>query len=102
MVPLDIHGIVLGSTYLYDRKEIFYREHNQYHLFKEINEYIVHSHSFKNDKSLETTQQLKNVDNASRNFASMSIQSKEKRTPSLKMKCHFIAMHLLWLIVFQW
>ena len=35
MVPLDICGIVLGSPYLYDRKEIFYREHNQYHFFKE-------------------------------------------------------------------
>ena len=28
VVPLDIYGIVLGSSYLYDRKTIFYREHN--------------------------------------------------------------------------
>ena len=34
LVQLDIYGIVLGSSYLYDRKKIFYREHNQYHLFK--------------------------------------------------------------------
>ena len=27
-VPLDIYGIVLGSTYLYDLREIFCREHN--------------------------------------------------------------------------
>ena len=35
VVPLDICGIVLGNTYLYDQNTIFYREHNQYHLFKE-------------------------------------------------------------------
>jgi hypothetical protein len=32
VVPLDICGIVLGSPYLYDRKEIFYREDNKYQL----------------------------------------------------------------------
>jgi hypothetical protein len=79
VVPLDICGIVLGSPYLYDQKTIFYREHNQYHLFKEGIEYIVHSHSFKNDKSLGTTQQLKRVVNASRNLALMSIQCKEEK-----------------------
>ena len=55
VVPQDICGIVLGSPYLYDRKEIFYRKHNQYHLFKEEIEYIVYSDSFKNNKSLGTT-----------------------------------------------
>jgi hypothetical protein len=81
VVPLDICGIVLGSPYLYDQKVIFYREHNQYHLFKEGIEYIVHSHSFKNEKSLGTTQQLKRVVNASRNLALMSIQCKEEKNP---------------------
>jgi hypothetical protein len=41
VVPLDICGIVLGSPYLYDRKAVFYREQNKYHLFKEGMEYIV-------------------------------------------------------------
>ena len=79
MVPLDIYGIVLGSPYLYDRKAIFYREHNQYRLFKEGIEYLVHSHSYKNDKSLGTTQQLKRVVNASHNLALMSMQFKEEK-----------------------
>ena len=35
VVPLDICGMVLVSPYLYDRKVIFYREHNKYHLFKD-------------------------------------------------------------------
>ena len=50
VVPLDICEIVFGSPYLYDWKEIFHRENNWYHLFKEWSEYIVHSHSFKNDR----------------------------------------------------
>jgi hypothetical protein len=35
VVPLETCGMVLCSPYLYDRKAIFYREHNQYHLTKE-------------------------------------------------------------------
>ena len=89
MVPLDICGIVLGSLYLYDWKTIFYREHNKYHLFKEGIEYIVHSHSFKNDRSLGITQQLKMVINASRNLALMSMQFKKKKNPKHEKKCHF-------------
>ena len=65
MVPLDIRGIVLGIPYLYDRKEIFYRGHNNYSLFKELIEYIAHSHSFTNDISLGTRQKLNRVFNAS-------------------------------------
>ena len=77
LVSLDICGIVLGIPYLYD----FYREHNQYRLFKDGIEYIVHSHSFKNDRSLGNTQKLKRVVNASWNLALMSMQCKEKRNP---------------------
>jgi hypothetical protein len=35
VVPLNECGMVLGSLYLYDRKTIFYRENNEYHLIKE-------------------------------------------------------------------
>ena len=35
VVPLDICGIVLGNPYLYEWKENFYKEHNQYHLFED-------------------------------------------------------------------
>jgi hypothetical protein len=44
VVPFDICGIVLGSPYLYDRKSIFYRHENKYHLFKYGIEYIVRAH----------------------------------------------------------
>jgi hypothetical protein len=47
VVPLNECGMVLGIPYLYDRKAIFYKEKNQYHLTKEGNEYVVHSHHIK-------------------------------------------------------
>ena len=81
MVPLDIYGTVSGIPYLHDRKEILYREHNQCHLFKEGIEYIVHSHSFKNDRSLGITQQLKRVVNAIQNLTLMPMQFKEENNP---------------------
>jgi hypothetical protein len=57
--PLETCGTVLGSPYLYDRKAIFYMEHNQYHLIKEGNEYVVHAHHIKEKQSLLTMEQLK-------------------------------------------
>ena len=47
VVPLETCGMVLGIPYLNDHKGIFYREHNQYHLIKEGNEYVVHAHHIK-------------------------------------------------------
>jgi hypothetical protein len=61
VVPLNECGMVLGSPYLYDRKEIFYREHNQYHLTKGGNEYGVHAHHLKENQSLQTMEQLRKV-----------------------------------------
>jgi hypothetical protein len=59
LVPLSECGMVLGSPYLYDRKEIFYRTKNQYHLTKEGQEYVVHAHHVKENKTLQTMEQLK-------------------------------------------
>ena len=59
VVPLETCGTVLGSPYLYDRKSIFYMEHNQYHLIKEGNEYVVHAHHIKENQSLQTMEKLR-------------------------------------------
>jgi hypothetical protein len=53
VVPLSECGMVLGSSYLYDRKTIFYREKNQYHLTKEGQLYVVHSHHEKENKNFK-------------------------------------------------
>ena len=86
MVPLDKCGIVFGIMYLFDQKEIFYREHNQYHLFKEGIEYRVHSRSFKNERSLGTTKQLKRVINASHSLTLRSLQFKEEKNRKHEME----------------
>jgi hypothetical protein len=65
VLPLNECGMVLGSPYLYDRKIIFYREHNQYHLTKEGNEYVIHAHHIKENQSLQTMEQLRKVAYAS-------------------------------------
>jgi hypothetical protein len=52
VVPLDICGIVLGSPYLYDRKAIFFRHENKYHLTKWGVEYIVRAHNMRVNSTL--------------------------------------------------
>jgi hypothetical protein len=47
VVSLDICGIVLGSPYLYYRKEIFFCHEKKYHLTKEGVEYIVRAHNMR-------------------------------------------------------
>jgi hypothetical protein len=64
VVPLSECGMVLCSPYLYDRKEIFYREENQYHLTKAGQEYMVHTHHLKENKSLQTMEQLRKASQA--------------------------------------
>jgi hypothetical protein len=58
VVPLSECGMVLGSPYLYDLKAIFYREQNQYHLTKAGQGYVVHAHHLRENKSLQTMEQL--------------------------------------------
>jgi hypothetical protein len=65
VVSLNECGMVLGGPYLYDRKTIFYREHNQCHLTKESNEFIVHAHHLKANQSLQTMEQLRKTTYAS-------------------------------------
>ena len=77
MVPPDICGIMLGSPYLYDRKAIFYREHNKYHLFKDGIEYIIRPHHVKNEGSIVNTGHLKMIVNASSKLTLMSAAASE-------------------------
>ena len=57
--------MVLGSPYLYDRKEIFYRTKNQYQFTKAGQDYVVHAHHVKANKTLQTMEQLKKAVQAS-------------------------------------
>jgi len=68
VVPLDICGIVLGSHYLYERKAIFFKEENKYHLTKDGVEYIVREHSMKTKLSLVSARKMKRLINARKKF----------------------------------
>jgi len=68
VVPLDICGIVLNIPYLYDRKSIFYRHENKYHLSKDGIESIVRAHHKKMNLSLVSVGQMKRLVNASKNL----------------------------------
>ena len=81
---MDICGIVLGRPYLYDRKAIFYREKNQYHLFKDGIEYIVHAQHMKTSMSLISIGQMKMLVNVSKNFILMMIKVKGKDDDTYK------------------
>ena len=76
VVPLEITGVVLGSLYLYDRKEIFHRHENKYHLFKDGKEFIVRAHRKKLESSLVNAGQLKRLVNASQNLTLLMIKKK--------------------------
>jgi hypothetical protein len=65
VVSLSECGMVLGSPYLYDRKAIFYRTKNQYQLTKAGQDYVVHAHHVKENKTLQTMEQLKKAVQAS-------------------------------------
>ena len=65
VVSLRECGMVLGSPYLYDRKAIFYRKKNQYQFTKAGQDYVVHAHHVKENKTLQTMEQLKKAVQAS-------------------------------------
>ena len=64
VVPLNEFGMILGSPYLCDRKAVFYREQNQYHLIKAGKEYVVHAHHLKENQSVQKMEQLRKADHA--------------------------------------
>jgi hypothetical protein len=76
VIPLDICCIVLGSPYLYDRKAIFYRRENKYHLFKDGVEYVVRAHTKKMNLSVINVGKMKRLVNGSKNFVLLMIKPK--------------------------
>eukprot|EP00253_Pinus_taeda_P028567 PITA_28567 len=76
VVPFDIAGIVLGSPYLFDKKAIFHRHENKYHLFKDGKEFIVRAHRKKTNIAMVNAGQVKWLVNSSKNFVLLMIKPK--------------------------
>ena len=70
---------------MYDRKAVFYREQNKYHLFKGGVEYIVRAHRMKTNLALVTTSQMKMIVNASRKFALMAVKGESLVEHGIKL-----------------
>jgi hypothetical protein len=87
VIPLDICGIVLGSPYLYDRRAIFHRHENKYHLFKNGVEYIVRAHTKKMNLSLTNVGQMKRLVNASKNLVLLMIKPKDNDEEEVLKGC---------------
>ena len=76
VVPLNIIGVVLGSSYLYDRKAIFHHHEKKYHLLKDGKDFILRAHSKKLESSLVNVGKLKRLVNASQNLTLLMIKKK--------------------------
>jgi hypothetical protein len=87
VIPLDICGIVLGSPYLYDRREIFHRHENTYHLVKNGFEYIVRAHTKKLNLSLTNAGQMKRIVNGSKNLVLFMIKPKDNDEEEVLQGC---------------
>ena len=74
MAPLEVSCIVLGSPYLYYRKEIFHRHENKYNLFEDGIEYIIRAHMKKTSFSLIHVGEMKRIVNASQNLTLLMIK----------------------------
>ena len=76
VVRFDIAGIVLGSPYLFDRKAIFHRHENKYHLFKDGKEFIIRGHRKKTNIAMVNAGQVKRLVNSSKNCVLLMIKPK--------------------------
>jgi hypothetical protein len=76
VVSLDICGIVLGSPYLYDRKAVFFRHENKYHLTKGGVEHIVRSYNMKVNTTLISAGHMKRLINTNKRYVLMVVRER--------------------------
>jgi hypothetical protein len=77
-VPLEICGIVLGSPYLFDTKDIFHHKQNKYHIFKDGIEFIFKAHRINTNVSLVSIGKIKRLMRESKYFVLMIVNKKNK------------------------
>jgi hypothetical protein len=87
IVSLDICGIVLGSPYLYDRKETLFRHEKKYHLTKGGVEYIVKAHNTRVNTTLVSAGQMKRLINTNKRYVLMVVREKDVGTSDAFQGC---------------
>ena len=93
VIPLDICGIVLGSSYLYDRKAFFFRHENKYQITKYGVEYIIRAHQTKVSSSLVSARQMKRLVNSSKGCLLMVVREKYAKTSDAFQGCDSAHKH---------
>ena len=78
MVLVKICGLVLGSPYLYDRDEIFYKREHKHHLKKDGVESIVREHESKKHLNLVVANQMKQLISSNKIFVIMRVKEQYK------------------------
>jgi hypothetical protein len=87
VVPLDICGIVLGSPYLYDRKEFFFRHEKKYLLTKAGVQYIVRSHIMRVNTTLFSAGEMKRLVTTNKRYVRMVFKEKYVGTSDAFQGC---------------
>jgi hypothetical protein len=87
VLSLDICVIVLGSPYLYDRKEVFFHLENKYHLTKRGVEYIVRAHNMRVNTTLVSAGQMKRLINTNKRYVLMVVREKDVGTSDAFQGC---------------
>jgi hypothetical protein len=78
---------VLGSPYLYDRKAVFFRHENKYHLTKGGVEYIVRAHIMRVNMTLVSARQMKRLITTNKRYVLMVVKEKDVGTFDVFQRC---------------
>jgi hypothetical protein len=87
VVPLDICGIMLGSSYIYDRKKIFFCHEKKYHLTKGGVECTVRAHNMSGNTTLVSAGQMKRLINTNNIYVLMVVIEKYVGTSDAFQGC---------------
>ena len=83
VVPLDVHGVVIGRPYMYMRDVIFMQRSNQYCLMKDVKSYIMNTHKGKSKISLVSANEAKKLISSSKKYVLLFLRDTTMPNTSL-------------------
>jgi uncharacterized pyridoxamine 5'-phosphate oxidase family protein len=86
IVPIDVHGAVFGSPYIYMRDEIFMQRANQYLLIKDGKSYIINAHKGKSNISLVSANQDNKLISYSKKHVFLFLRENQSNDESMRVK----------------
>ena len=77
-VPLNVRGVVFGSTYFYMTYKIFMMRVNRYSFIKDVKSFIIVAYKGKSKIYLLSSNQAKKLINSSRKFSFLFLRQNKK------------------------